>query len=330
MRINFFNGLALAASGTVLLVMLSAVWLLPALLSLLGDRAVTPVSRFVSHALSDGRYGRALRSARSCVGRRRLRCSSACPPGASKALGVARGVVLLVAGIGPWFYKITRDSRHEQRATTPRVAAGRTTRACSRSVRSSRPCSRSGSCCCSPSRRSRCASASPTTRARRRGQHLAASPTTSPPRASAPAPTARSSSRSQLPEERRRRGPRRDRRRAARRPRASRRPSRTPRCCRCSAASAAGPDRHGDPGAARRPGRRTSRPTSCSTGCASETLPAGHGADTGARPTSAAPPPSSADFSTVMRDAMPLFLSVVVGLGLPHAARAVPLGRSSR
>ena len=47
MRINFFNGLALAASGTVLLVMLSAIWLLPALLSLLGARAIAPVSKLV-------------------------------------------------------------------------------------------------------------------------------------------------------------------------------------------------------------------------------------------------------------------------------------------
>ena len=40
MRINFFNGLALAAAGTVLMVMLSAVWLLPAVLSLLGTKAL--------------------------------------------------------------------------------------------------------------------------------------------------------------------------------------------------------------------------------------------------------------------------------------------------
>jgi len=40
MRINFFNGLALAASGTVLMVMLAAVWLLPALLSVLGTKAL--------------------------------------------------------------------------------------------------------------------------------------------------------------------------------------------------------------------------------------------------------------------------------------------------
>ena len=38
--IGFFNGLAVAASVTVLMVMLSAVWFLPALLSLLGDKAL--------------------------------------------------------------------------------------------------------------------------------------------------------------------------------------------------------------------------------------------------------------------------------------------------
>ena len=38
--INFFNGLAVAAAVTVLMVMLSALWLLPALLSLLGTKAL--------------------------------------------------------------------------------------------------------------------------------------------------------------------------------------------------------------------------------------------------------------------------------------------------
>jgi putative drug exporter of the RND superfamily len=40
MGINFFNGLAVAATVTVLMVMLSALWLLPAVLSLLGHRAL--------------------------------------------------------------------------------------------------------------------------------------------------------------------------------------------------------------------------------------------------------------------------------------------------
>ena len=41
MRISFFNGLALAAGVTVLFVMLSALWFLPALLSLLGTKALS-------------------------------------------------------------------------------------------------------------------------------------------------------------------------------------------------------------------------------------------------------------------------------------------------
>ncbi len=57
MRITFFNGLALAASGTVLLVMLSAVWLLPALLSLLGARAVTPASLLIARGLEKIKLG---------------------------------------------------------------------------------------------------------------------------------------------------------------------------------------------------------------------------------------------------------------------------------
>jgi len=40
LRINFFNGLAVAAAVTVLAVMLSALWMLPALLSLLGNKAL--------------------------------------------------------------------------------------------------------------------------------------------------------------------------------------------------------------------------------------------------------------------------------------------------
>ncbi|MCX6421910.1 MAG: MMPL family transporter [Actinobacteria bacterium] len=51
MRISFFNGLALAASGTVLLVMLAAVWLLPAVLSLLGRRALYPGSLVIARIL---------------------------------------------------------------------------------------------------------------------------------------------------------------------------------------------------------------------------------------------------------------------------------------
>ncbi|MBK9741021.1 MAG: MMPL family transporter [Actinobacteria bacterium] len=41
LRINFFNGLSVAAAVTVLMVMLSALWMLPALLSLLGNKALS-------------------------------------------------------------------------------------------------------------------------------------------------------------------------------------------------------------------------------------------------------------------------------------------------
>ncbi|MHB1164985.1 MAG: MMPL family transporter [Candidatus Nanopelagicales bacterium] len=41
LRITFFNGLAVAAAAAVLMVMLSALWMLPALLSLLGGRALS-------------------------------------------------------------------------------------------------------------------------------------------------------------------------------------------------------------------------------------------------------------------------------------------------
>ena len=40
LRISFFNGLAVAAAVTVLMVMCSALWMLPALLSLLGRRTL--------------------------------------------------------------------------------------------------------------------------------------------------------------------------------------------------------------------------------------------------------------------------------------------------
>lgn len=55
MRIDFFNGLAVAASGTVLLVMLAAVWLLPALLSLLGRRALYPGSLVIARIFEKAR-----------------------------------------------------------------------------------------------------------------------------------------------------------------------------------------------------------------------------------------------------------------------------------
>ena len=42
LRISFFNGLAVAAAVTVLMVMCSALWMLPALLSLLGPSHLRP------------------------------------------------------------------------------------------------------------------------------------------------------------------------------------------------------------------------------------------------------------------------------------------------
>ena len=113
MRISFFNGLALAASGTVLLVMLSAVWLLPAMLSLLGDRAVTPVSRFAARAVDNGRYGRGVQIGAIVVGVAVLAGSAVVSAAAAKPLLAVLGIVLLVVGIGPWFYQITRDGRAE-------------------------------------------------------------------------------------------------------------------------------------------------------------------------------------------------------------------------
>jgi len=114
MRISFFNGLALAASGTVIMVMLAAVWLLPAMLSLLGDRAVSPVSRFAARAVENGRYGVPVQIGATIVGLALLG-SSALPSLAPAAKGLAAviGIVALVAGVGPWFYKLTRQSRAE-------------------------------------------------------------------------------------------------------------------------------------------------------------------------------------------------------------------------
>jgi len=67
LRINFFNGLAVAASVTVLMVMLSALWLLPALLSLLGTKALAlrlPWGKKPGTGSAEGRgwahYGRLL------------------------------------------------------------------------------------------------------------------------------------------------------------------------------------------------------------------------------------------------------------------------------
>lgn len=65
--INFFNGLSVAASVTVLMVMLAALWLLPALLSLLGTKALAirlPWGKKPGEVHAEGRawahYGRLL------------------------------------------------------------------------------------------------------------------------------------------------------------------------------------------------------------------------------------------------------------------------------
>ncbi len=65
--INFFNGLALAAGVTVLMVMLSALWMLPALLSLLGNKSLAwrlPWGKKPGQVHPEGKawahYGRAL------------------------------------------------------------------------------------------------------------------------------------------------------------------------------------------------------------------------------------------------------------------------------
>jgi len=67
LRINFFAGLAVAASLTVLMVMLSALWMLPALLSLLGTKALAlrlPWGKKPGEVHPEGkgwaRYGRGL------------------------------------------------------------------------------------------------------------------------------------------------------------------------------------------------------------------------------------------------------------------------------
>ena len=115
MGIDFFKGLALAASGTVLLVMLSAVWLLPALLSLLGDKAVTPVSGLLSKP-GRGRIGvlvvfgllwvlfavGSLTNASASVG--------------AKIAGVVVPAVVLLAVVllAPWFYRRTRHYKQDQ------------------------------------------------------------------------------------------------------------------------------------------------------------------------------------------------------------------------
>jgi len=118
MGIGFFTGLAFAATGTVVLVMLSAVWLLPAILSLLGNRAVEPVSLLISRGLRTPGRPRLvtagvlvgivallslgiLTNADSSVGQKAV------------GVGIVVGAVALIALLSPFFYRITRHARHD-------------------------------------------------------------------------------------------------------------------------------------------------------------------------------------------------------------------------
>ena len=121
--ISFFNGLSLAASGTVLLVMLSAVWLLPALLSLLGHRAITPVSGLISHGLARGGAKRAVAvalvvliwlAALGMVG-------SAWSGDQFQTAGkvIVTIAALGAAAMGTFGYRLTREHRHEREPWHP-------------------------------------------------------------------------------------------------------------------------------------------------------------------------------------------------------------------
>jgi len=118
MRINFFNGLAVAASGTVLLVMLSAVWLLPAMLSLLGSRAVTPVSGLIEGARTKGGWRAVVAYvvlALIWLWALGLGVSTAANADASIWVRVLVPLIVIVAALMATFgYRITRHSRWTQ------------------------------------------------------------------------------------------------------------------------------------------------------------------------------------------------------------------------
>ncbi len=123
MRINFFTGLAFAASGTVLLVMLSAVWLLPALLSLLGTRAVEPVSALFHRGFaSSGRtkvLAWAVAGVFALLGLAIIGNAVTNPdlPAVGKVLTVVG--VLVVVGLALFGYRLTREHRHEREPWHP-------------------------------------------------------------------------------------------------------------------------------------------------------------------------------------------------------------------
>ena len=118
MRISFFTGLAFAASGTVLLVMLSAIWLLPALLSLLGHRAVTPVSGLVHHGLRKTGAAKIVTIVFVAVfGLLWLAIVGSAVANPDLAVGVKIGGVLvasLIFGLAIFGYRLTREHRHER------------------------------------------------------------------------------------------------------------------------------------------------------------------------------------------------------------------------
>lgn len=117
MRISFFNGLSLAAAGTVLLVMLSAVWLLPAILSLLGERAVTPVSGLIRHGLAGGGVRRVVAVVALVL--IWLVAAGLAASVVAGDQGVGAKIVLPLVALGAaamatWGYRFTRHHRHEQ------------------------------------------------------------------------------------------------------------------------------------------------------------------------------------------------------------------------
>ncbi|MFN8169490.1 MAG: MMPL family transporter [Candidatus Nanopelagicales bacterium] len=117
MRINFFTGLAFAASGTVLLVMLSAVWLLPALLSLLGKRAIVPLSSLVRNGMRRGGWRRIVAVVLVAVVWLATLGIVGALAGSTLPVWVrALGSVLVVAGavMATVGYKLTREHRHER------------------------------------------------------------------------------------------------------------------------------------------------------------------------------------------------------------------------
>jgi RND superfamily putative drug exporter len=123
MRINFFTGLAFAASGTVLLVMLSAVWLLPALLSILGTRAVQPVSALFHRGFAGSGITKVLAIVfAAAFGLLWLAIVGGAVtnpdlPVVAKVLAVV--LASAVVGFSIFGYRLTREHRHEREPWHP-------------------------------------------------------------------------------------------------------------------------------------------------------------------------------------------------------------------